>query len=73
MRALCLVRFSGKRPEKVLEEIKKIKGVQDAFFTFGRFDAVILLTATDLAGGKSIGKAIQSNPGIKRTETLIEV
>ena len=73
MRALCLGRFSGKRPEKVLEEIKKIKGVQDAFFTFGRFDAVILLTATDLAGGKSIGKAIQSNPGIKRTETLIEV
>lgn len=73
MRALCLVRFSGKRPETVLQEIKKIKGVEDAFFTFGRFDAVILLTATDLAGGKSIGKAIQSNPGIKRTETLIEV
>ena len=73
MIALCLVRFAGKRPETVLEEIKKIKGVQDAFYTFGRFDAVILLTATDLAGGKRIGKAIQSNPGIKRTETLIEV
>ena len=73
MKALCLVRFSGKRPETVLEELKKIKGVQDAFLTFGRFDAVVLVSATDLAAAKSTGKAILSTPGIKRTETLIEV
>ena len=73
MRALCLVRFSGKRPEATMEEVKKTKGVEDAFFTFGRFDGVILLTAADIAGVKGIIKAIQSKPGIKRTETLIEV
>jgi DNA-binding Lrp family transcriptional regulator len=72
MRALCLVRFSGKRPETVLEELKKIKGVENAFYTFGRFDGVIVLTAADIAGAKGIVKAIQSNPGIRRTETLIE-
>lgn len=56
-----------------MEEIKKMKGVQDAFLTFGRFDGVILLTAADIAAGKSIIKAIQSTPGIKKTETLMEV
>lgn len=73
MRALSLVRFSGKQPERVLEEIKKTRGVEEAFLTFGRFDAVILFTAADIAGTKSVIKAIQSNLGIKRTETLIEV
>jgi len=73
MKALCLVRFSGKKPEAVLDEIKKMKGVQDAFLTFGRFDGVVLLTAADIAASKSIIKAIQSTPGIKRTETLMEV
>ena len=72
MKALCLVRLHGKRPEAVLKELKKIKGVQDAFLTFGRFDGVIVLTAGDFAGVKSIIKAIQSNPGIRRTETLTE-
>jgi DNA-binding Lrp family transcriptional regulator len=70
MKALCLVRFAGRPPEKVLGELKEIKGVQDAFLTFGRFDAVIVLTA-DIEGAKRIVRAIQSNPGVKKTETRI--
>ena len=73
MKALCLVRFSGKKPETVLEQLKKMKGVQDAFLTFGRFDGVVLLTAVDIATAKGTIKAIQSTPGIKRTETLMEL
>jgi len=73
MKALCLIRLSGKKPEAVVEELKKIKGVQDAFLTFGRFDGVVLLSVADAAAGKTAVKAIQSNPGIRRTETLTEV
>jgi uncharacterized protein with GYD domain len=73
MKALCLVRIHGKRPEAVLKELKKIRGVQDAFLTFGRFDGVAVLKAPGIEGCVSAIKAIQSNPGIRRTETLTEV
>jgi len=73
MKALSLVRFSGKDPKKIMLEIKKIKGVEVAFLTFGRFDAVVSFTVPDIAGIKRGIKAIQATPGVKRTETLIGV
>jgi len=73
LKALTLVRFSGKQPSKILQEIKKVKGIQDAFLVFGRFDGVVLISTSDMAGMKDILRTIQSKTGVKRTETLIEV
>ncbi|HYA22349.1 MAG TPA: Lrp/AsnC ligand binding domain-containing protein [Thermoproteota archaeon] len=73
MRVLCLFRLAGKKPENVVVELKKIKGVEDAFLTFGRFDGVAVLNVPGIESCMSAVKAIQSNPGIRRTETLAEV
>jgi len=73
MNALCLVRLSGKEPYKTVQEIKTIKGVEEVFLTFGRFDAAVFLTAPDINGIKDFAKALHSRTGIKRTETLMEL
>lgn len=73
MKALVLVRVFGKKPEVILEKIRNVKGVSDAFMVFGRFDVCLLLTAPDLPGIKRIVNKLHQKTGIKRTETLIEV
>ncbi len=73
MKALCLVRLSGRQPHKTVQEIKANKGVEEVFLTFGRFDAAVFMTAPDIDGIKDFVKAIHSKTGVKRTETLIEV
>lgn len=73
MKALVLIRITGKEPIKILDQIKTIQGVKYAFLTFGRFDCVALIEATDLAGIKACVKSIQSIVGVRRTETLIGV
>jgi len=51
---------------------RKIKGVKMAHSVFGRYDAVLILTAKDLEElSKTIYEVVEKHPNVVHTETLI--
>ena len=75
MRAYVLITAKPGTSEEVLKalkEAKTIKGVVQADSVYGRFDAVVVIEASD---AKTIAdvlyRVIEKNPNITHTETLI--
>lgn len=51
---------------------RRIKGVKMAHSVFGRFDAVLVLTADDMESlSRTIYEIVEKNPNVVHTETLI--
>jgi DNA-binding Lrp family transcriptional regulator len=74
MKALALIRIKGQSsPQKGIQAILKVQGVEMAFPVFGRFDAVALLSAENLEKLKETVLKIRAVEGVKKTETLIQV
>jgi DNA-binding Lrp family transcriptional regulator len=74
MKALALIRIKGQSsPQKGIQAISKVQGVEMAFPVFGRFDAVALLSAENLEKLKETVLKIRAVEGVKKTETLIQV
>lgn len=74
MQALVYIRTEPGKALKLLDAVKKVKGVQVAFATAGRFDIVARVEAADLkALGDAIVGKIQGINGIRYTETSLIV
>jgi len=71
--ACVLTRIKGGRARRVLESVRKIDGVRRAVFVWGRYDLVAFIEAPLAANIASVAARINAVPGIKSTETLIEL
>jgi DNA-binding Lrp family transcriptional regulator len=70
--AIVLLACEAGRYHEVAAEAAKIEGVKRAFPCFGRWDAVAQIEVADLAKATEIALKINSLPGIRATETLIQ-
>lgn len=67
-----LLKIDAARSKEILNEIKEIKEVKNAFLVFGRYDMVAMLEAESVEEmGRIVIEKIAKIPGIKSTETLI--
>lgn len=57
----------------VVKAVKKIDGVKKAFTVLGRWDIVARVQAADLKALSNIMLKINGLPGVKSTETLVQV
>jgi DNA-binding Lrp family transcriptional regulator len=68
---LILVKIGAARPIEVLEEIRKIRGVMEAYPVFGRFDLAVFIEGEDYYKLKDVAADVAGVKGIKSTETLV--
>ena len=68
---LVLVKVGDAPPLSILEAIKGVGGVLDAYVVFGRFDIVVFIEAEDYYKLKDMAGKIAGIEGIKSTETLV--
>lgn len=66
-----LINVDNGKVTQVLEKIRKIEDVIDAFECFGRFDIVVLLQANDISELALLTAEINSIDGVEKTETLV--
>ena len=66
-----LINVDNGKVSQVLERIKAIDGVIDAFECFGRFDIVVLIQTNDISELAMITAEINSIDGVNKTETLV--
>jgi len=72
MYACILVRAMPGKVVKVLDEVKKVKGVANAFPVYGRYDIVAFVDGPDFNSVSKTSGEINAIKGIKSTETAIE-
>lgn len=71
--ACVLIRTERGKFVEVVQKIKQLKGIKDAYPVLGRFDAVVHVFASD---GKELGDIVMkigNMSGVVFTETLVEV
>ncbi|NJN43415.1 MAG: Lrp/AsnC family transcriptional regulator [Anaerolineae bacterium] len=74
MKAYVLLSIRTGDVSQVLSLLTKVDSVKEAHMTFGPYDAVVVLEATDVhAMGKIISNEIQPIPGILETLTCLAV
>jgi len=67
-----LLKIDVARAKEILNEIKDIEEVKNAFLVFGRYDAVVMLEAKSIEDiGRVVIEKIAKIPGVRSTETLI--
>ncbi len=66
-----LINVDNGKVTQVLEKIRRIEGVMDAFECFGRFDIVVLIQTNDVSELAMITAEINSIEGVDKTETLV--
>jgi DNA-binding Lrp family transcriptional regulator len=66
-----LINVDNGKVTQVLEKIKRIEGVIDAFECFGRFDIVVLIQTNEVSELAMITAEINSIEGVGKTETLV--
>ena len=70
VRAVILV----KSPKKLIAaRLRKVDKVTESFPVSGQFDAVAIISVTELSEIKDVTTQIQRIPGVERTETMVEV
>ncbi len=74
MKAYVLVSSQTMETADVVEMMRKVKGVVSADVTFGPYDAVAIVEASDLnALGQIIVREIRTLPGVLDTITCLAV
>lgn len=71
--ACVLIRTERGKFVEVVQKIKQLKDVKDAYPVLGRFDVVVHISASD---AKELGDAVMkigNMSGVVFTETLVEV
>jgi len=71
--ATILISSEPGKFKDVAKEIAKIKGVKKSFAVLGRYDVVAFAETVNLDEVFDLTKIIASLPGVKSTETLVEV
>lgn len=74
MKAYILIKIRSGEVKTVVSELRKLKDVVEANMTFGPYDAVVVMEASDIGLlGSLIASSIQSIPGVDQTLTCIAV
>jgi DNA-binding Lrp family transcriptional regulator len=74
MKAYVLINIRAGELRDVIRQLKKVPGVVDANMTFGPYDAVAVIDASDINQiGKMISAEIQPIPGVTQTLTCLAV
>ncbi|MFT3894723.1 MAG: Lrp/AsnC ligand binding domain-containing protein [Anaerolineales bacterium] len=74
MKAYILIKVRSGEVKTVVNELRKLKDVVEANMTFGPYDAVVVMEASDIGLlGSLIASSIQSIPGVDQTLTCIAV
>jgi len=67
-----LLKIDAARAKEILNEIRDIEEVKNAFLVFGRYDMVVMLEAKSIEDiGRVVIEKIAKIPGVRSTETLI--
>lgn len=67
-----LIRTQPGQVKKVLGAVKKMKGVEEAFAVFGRYDVAVFASPADLEEARAISRKVNALGGVKSSETLVE-
>ena len=72
MIAFVLVKLAAGLEQKVLSQIRQVKGVKDVYLTFGGWDAILMSEADtlDKLSGLVV-REIRAIHGVQSTETLV--
>ena len=74
MKAYVLIKTRPGEVKEVVRQLRKTENVVEAHMTFGPYDAVAVLEASDLSRlGDLIASAIQPVPGVEQTLTCVAV
>jgi len=72
LNACILLKVVPTRAERILDVVKKVKGVRKTYFTYGRFDIVVFLEIGDYKELRKITGEINVLEGVRSSETLAE-
>lgn len=72
MKACVLARILTGKAKEILEEVKRIEGVQKAYLVFGRYDLVAFLEVADYETLREVTGRINAIESLRSTETLVE-
>ena len=74
MRAYVLINIRTGQLRDVVRQLKRVEQVKEASMTFGPYDAVAIVEASDVNDlGRILASAIQPIPGIEETLTCLAV
>ncbi len=55
-----------------LEEVRRLSGVEDGFYSFGRYDLIIFIRGAEFGQLQDLVRKVNQTRGILKTETLTE-
>ena len=74
MRAYVVINIRTGELRDVVRQLKRVEQVKEASMTFGPYDAVAIVEASDVNDlGRILASAIQPIPGIEETLTCLAV
>jgi len=74
MKAYVLINTRTGEIKDVVRQLAKVEGVVEANMTFGPYDAIAIVEATDITHlGKILANSIQPIPGVTATLTCLAV
>lgn len=74
MKAFVLIKIRAGEVKEVVQQLRVLDCVSEAFMTFGPYDAVAVVEANDLTSiGSLIASAIQPIAGVEQTLTCLTV
>ena len=74
MRAYIMINVRTGSTSEVLSHLRRLEGVLEAHMTFGPYDIVAEIQATDLQRlGQMMAQGVQPIPGVEKTLTCLAV
>lgn len=73
MQSCILIRVLPGKGAEVLRAVKEFPEVKSAYLVFGRYDVVAFAEAPTYEALSALAAKVNAIPGVKSTETLIEV
>ncbi|MBI3360178.1 MAG: Lrp/AsnC ligand binding domain-containing protein [Chloroflexi bacterium] len=74
MKAYVLINVTTGQSPQVVRDLRKIREITAADFTFGPYDVVAVVEAGDLgAVGRVVTEEIQTTPGVLKTLTCLQI
>ncbi len=74
MKAFILIKIRAGDVKNVVQQLRAIESISEAYMTFGPYDAVAVVQADDLSSiGSLVASTIQPLEGVEQTLTCLTV
>ncbi len=74
MKAFVMIQIRTGEIQEVVRQVRRLQGVAEAHMTFGPYDAVAVIEASDIKDlGKILATGVQPIPGVLDTMTCLAV